>query len=228
MCDAINSLGLGYVQTWVWTMTRLRRRTITRRHTQHTAYTEVDMDATEVSVDGFILKLLCSGSVIMRRKTRRRWKFSTMAFCEAMAATSIQRCVWMRSWSQERGAGANRDVNAFTETDFIQNFKMSRYRLHLSAPLHKTLTARHSSEATHLSEEARCSWPVLIGNRRRYVVVADPFYFFTTITAVGHVCYVDFTKASAPSSAELWWLLHHSDAKVGWIATWLQNIPCPT
>lgn len=92
-------------QTWVWAMTRLRRRAITRRHTRRTVYTEVDMDATEVSVVGFILKLLCSGSAIMRRKTRRKRKFSTMAFCEAMAATSMQRCVWMRSWSRERGAG---------------------------------------------------------------------------------------------------------------------------
>lgn len=74
------------------------------------------------------------------------------------------------------GGGGNCDVNGFTETDFIKNFKMSRYRQHLSAPLHKTLTARHSSEATHLSEEVRCCWPVLVGNRRRYVPVTDPFY----------------------------------------------------
>lgn len=35
-------------------------------------------------------------------------------------------------------------------------------------------------------------------------------------------------ETSAPCRAEPWWLLHYSDAKVGWIATRLQNILYPT
>ncbi len=77
------------------------------------------MEATEVSVYGFIYKLMCSGSqriceqMIIRTRTRRkRATFLTVALCGAMAATSVWRCVWTQSWSQEWW---DRDVKGFTE-----------------------------------------------------------------------------------------------------------------
>ena len=73
--------------------------------------------------------LLCSGSrrnceqmLMKRRKRRKKAAFLIMAFCGAMAASSVE-CVWMRTRSQEWW---DHDVNNFTETDFIQNFRMSR------------------------------------------------------------------------------------------------------
>lgn len=43
-----------------------------------------------------------------------------MAFCRAMAATSLQRRVWVQSGSQEWW---DRDVNGFSERDFSRNFR---------------------------------------------------------------------------------------------------------
>lgn len=62
-----------------------------------------------------------------------------MAICRAMAAISVEVCVDMLSWSQERW---DCDVNSFTETDFIQNVKMSGATFNLSALLNKTLRAK--------------------------------------------------------------------------------------
>lgn len=79
---------------------------------------------------------------------RRRAKSLIMAFRGAMAATSVQRCVWM--WSR-RQVWWDCDVNGFNDTAFIQKFQdvKGHFQLHLSAPLYKTLAAGHSPQETH-------------------------------------------------------------------------------
>lgn len=52
-------------------------------------------------------------------------------------------CVWMRSQSQEWW---DCDMNSFTETDFIQKFRMSRQGQFLTTSVHKTLMARHPDQ----------------------------------------------------------------------------------
>ncbi len=54
--------------------------------------------------------------IMKMRMRRKRATFSIMALCGAMDATSVQRSVWMWGWSEEWW---DRDVNGFTETDFI-------------------------------------------------------------------------------------------------------------
>ncbi len=69
------------------------------------------MEATEVSVYGFIYKLMCSGSqqnceliTMMRMRIRirlriKRAKSLIMFFCGATAATFVSRYMWMQSRS---------------------------------------------------------------------------------------------------------------------------------
>lgn len=77
-----------------------------------------------------ILKLLSNRSqhlhnifVLRRRLRRKRAKFLAMAFIGAVAATSVQRNVWVKSRSQEWW---DSDVSCFTDTEFIHNFRMTR------------------------------------------------------------------------------------------------------
>ncbi len=73
---------------------------------------EVNMEATEVSVYGFIYKLICSGSqqiheqmITRMRMRRKRATFLIIVSCGAMAATSELRCVWI--WGQSQDHDAN-------------------------------------------------------------------------------------------------------------------------
>ncbi len=138
-------------------LTRMCKRTITS--TSHTACcsAEVNIEATEVSVYGFIYKLMCSGSqricerMVMRTRMRRKrvtlfveqWLlllYGGVCGC-GVGARSGGIVTWMTE----------------TETDFVQNFRMPRatfnyvcQRLSLSGPLLKALAARHSVQTTRL------------------------------------------------------------------------------
>ncbi len=90
--------------------------------------------AAATGLYGLMLKTVCGGSrqiceqVLSRRKKRRK-KINVliMALCGAIAATSVQRRMWMWCWSQEWW---DQDVTGFTEQDFCQNFRMSRNTFH--------------------------------------------------------------------------------------------------
>lgn len=99
-----------------WILTLVCKRTITKMlHAAH-CRTEIITAATKVSIYTFIyacelVKLMLART--RRKETRRKMdRFWSMAFCGAKPATSVQTCVWMRTWSQ-----VWRDclMNSFTE-----------------------------------------------------------------------------------------------------------------
>ncbi len=71
-----------------------------------------------------------------------------------MVATFTQRCMWLQSQSRELREQWDRDMNGFTEKDFPLKYQDVRgyLWLHLSAPLHRSLTARHSVQASKCSK----------------------------------------------------------------------------
>lgn len=92
-------------------------------------HTEVNTKATEV-FRGFIYRLMCSRSqqihdqVVTRMKTRRNSdKFVIMAFCGGWLLLLYRGVCGCTVGARSIGIVS---VNSFTETDFVQNFSMSR------------------------------------------------------------------------------------------------------
>lgn len=150
--------------------------------------------------------------------SRWLWKseliFLRMAYFGSVAATSVQRCVCVDGESKPGVVGLWR--RRLLQTPKFQDVK-AYLRLHLSAPLRKTLTARHSSQATRLSEEVRWRWPVLAWQRAQ-VTAACLLTPTAAITAVCRVSYVDLSKSCScqrrvVTTVVLRW---HN---VGWIKT---------
>lgn len=106
------------------------------------------MEATEVSIYNFNSMLMCSGSQCICEQMRRGAKLLIIAFCGAKAAASLQRCVWMRSRSQEWW---DCDVNAFTETGFIKNFSISRAAFNISASPNESQFRQVSDVNRHMT-----------------------------------------------------------------------------
>ena len=77
-----------------------------------------------VGLYGLMLNTVCGGSrqicervISRRRKRRKKIHILLMALCGAIAATSVQRSIWMRRRSQEWW---DWDVAGYTEQDFFQ------------------------------------------------------------------------------------------------------------
>ena len=68
-----------------------------------------------------------------------------MRFCGAAVAASLQKCVWMWGRSQQWW---DYDVNGFTETDFIQKFRISRDTFNYICQRLSSLAARHFIRAS--------------------------------------------------------------------------------
>nr|XP_055024604.1 uncharacterized protein LOC129414563 [Misgurnus anguillicaudatus] len=114
----------------------MRRRVLNgqRRHSLFAEVVNVKMyvNNSVVNSGALFAKLFSQRSqhsfnlLALRRKLkrRRRARFLAMAFCGAVLATSVQRNVWVRSRSQEWW---DTDVSGFTNTEFISNFRMTRF-----------------------------------------------------------------------------------------------------
>ncbi len=76
-----------------------------------------------------------------RKMKKRRMCIAIMALC---GGTSVQRSVWMRSRSHEK---RDCDMKGFSETDFIQNFKMTRAAFNYIC---QCLSSRLSRNNSHL------------------------------------------------------------------------------
>lgn len=83
----------GFFWSWSWTdpdVQKNNNKDVTRSTLSH----KVNMEAIEVGVYGFIYKLYEQMIMTTRRKSDT---FLIMAFCGAMAATSVRRCVQLSS-----------------------------------------------------------------------------------------------------------------------------------
>lgn len=103
----------------------------------------VNMEAPEVSVYHFIKRLMCRGNQriheqMIRSARRRRAKFFIALLMEQwLLLPHGAVCVRWEWW--------DRDVNGFTETDFIQHFGLSGATFNICQHLS---TARHSVQAS--------------------------------------------------------------------------------
>lgn len=123
-------------------------------------YTDTDMDATKVNVYSFIFKMLYSGSQQSYEQTiikRKRSTFLTSCVEQWLraVANSVQRCVCGCRVRARSGGIVQIHRNRFYPE--FQGVKAWLW-LHLSATLHKTLTARHSSQATYLRVGVGLYW----------------------------------------------------------------------
>lgn len=104
---AVNTFFYNLTQAWNGLGINLHRR-ITWCHSQHCKVKQTGYMLTDVSLYSFIFKLLCNGRrrmlkriVCTRRTKGRRMCIAVKPLCEATAANSVLKAVWMQNWSQK-------------------------------------------------------------------------------------------------------------------------------